>query len=74
MTNELQAQRIAKLIEKEKLCDDPNFRLIVDHFLLLKEIQGRMIVVHDDGGMKVEPVIWSKGHEQIILEALKKNA
>ena len=72
MTNELQAQRIADVIASEGLCDDSDFRAIVDHYRTLKLIQGRLAVIHDDGGIRVESVIWSKGYEQILLEAIKK--
>ena len=68
----LQAQRIAEAIENEKLCEDPDFRRIVDHYRTLKLIQGRLVVIHDNGGIRVEPVIWSQGYEQILLDAIKK--
>jgi len=72
MTTGLQADRVARAIEDECLCDDPDFRAIVDHYRTLKLIQGRLAVIHDDGGIRVESVIWSKGYEQILLEAIKK--
>jgi len=73
MTTEFQAQRIAEAIEDEKLCDDPDFRTIVDNFLLLKYIKGRMTIIHNDDGIRVEPAIWPRGFEQDIFDLLKKS-
>ena len=73
MTNELQAERTAKAILDDNLCDEKLFQDMVVNYRLMKYVKGgRMTMAKDDTGTKVESSVWTKGLERIMIEALEK--